>query len=85
MTFEPYWPCSLSENGVKRRFLALLTFFGVIAGFLGNAAHAQTFFDPLAYCKAVGTFDAPDKRYTGPSVTTHMQEIMEATKQGYVI
>lgn len=32
-------------------------------------AAANRFTDPFAYCKAVGTIDAPDERYTGPAVT----------------
>jgi hypothetical protein len=32
------------------------------------AEAAQTFTDPVRYCTAVGTIDAPDSRYTGPPV-----------------
>ena len=36
-------------------------------GSLGFTVLAQkTYSDPVAYCKAVGTIDKPDARYTGP-------------------
>jgi hypothetical protein len=31
-------------------------------------AAAQTYDDPFAYCRAVGTIDAPDARWKGPAV-----------------
>jgi hypothetical protein len=31
-------------------------------------AAAQSFQDPVAYCRAVGTIDKPDARYTGPKL-----------------
>ena len=33
---------------------------------------AQTYADPVAYCKAVGTIDKPDSRYTGPKLPAWM-------------
>jgi hypothetical protein len=33
-----------------------------------------TFTDPFQYCKAVGTIDAPDARYTGPQVPLAVAE-----------
>jgi hypothetical protein len=33
-----------------------------------SAATAQSFEDPFAYCAAVGTVDAPDARYAGPTM-----------------
>src|ERR1700760_1768486 len=33
---------------------------------------ARTFTDPVAYCKAVGTSDKPDSRYTGPKLPAWM-------------
>jgi hypothetical protein len=35
---------------------------------LTSAAQGTTYSDPFAYCAAVGTIDAPDARYSGPSV-----------------
>jgi uncharacterized protein len=29
--------------------------------------HAESYSDPFAYCRAVGTIDKPDQRYTGPA------------------
>jgi hypothetical protein len=34
----------------------------------GSREAAAAFTDPFAYCRAVGTLDAPDARYTGPAV-----------------
>lgn len=33
---------------------------------------AQSYSDPAAYCKAVGTIDKPDSRYTGPKLPAWM-------------
>ncbi|MBV8630332.1 MAG: hypothetical protein JOZ83_05370 [Silvibacterium sp.] len=42
---------------------------------LGNAAAlAQTYADPIPYCRAVGTIDKPDARYTGPKLPAWMAE-----------
>src|SRR5215813_5358350 len=35
-------------------------------------ALAQTFTDPVDYCKAVGTIDKPDSRYTGQKLPAWM-------------
>ena len=35
---------------------------------------AATFTDPFKYCIAVGTIDAPDSRYTGPTVPNAVKE-----------
>jgi hypothetical protein len=35
---------------------------------------AQTYKDPIPYCKAVGTIDKPDARYTGPKLPPWMAE-----------
>src|SRR5262245_7102022 len=34
----------------------------------------RTYADPFAYCRAVGTIDAPDARYAGPSVPPPVAE-----------
>jgi hypothetical protein len=36
--------------------------------FAAPAALAQSFSDPVPYCRAVGTIDRPDARYTGPKL-----------------
>jgi hypothetical protein len=36
------------------------------------AQTAQTYADPIPYCKAVGTIDKPDARYTGPKLPAWM-------------
>lgn len=38
----------------------------------GSFAFAQTYSDPVAYCKAVGTVDKPDSRYSGPKLPDWM-------------
>jgi hypothetical protein len=35
---------------------------------LTSRAQGTTYTDPFAYCRAVGTIDAPDARYAGPKV-----------------
>jgi hypothetical protein len=39
---------------------------------LGSSAFAQSYADPMPYCKAVGTIDKPDARYTGPKLPAWM-------------
>jgi hypothetical protein len=37
-----------------------------------SPAFAQTYNDPVAYCKAAGTIDKPDARYNGPKLPKWM-------------
>jgi len=37
-----------------------------VQGTPASPGMGQTFSDPFAYCRAVGTIDEPDQRYTGP-------------------
>ena len=37
------------------------------------AAAGRTWSDPVAYCRAVGTVDKPDRRYAGPQATDWMR------------
>ncbi|MBV8675453.1 MAG: hypothetical protein JOZ33_18670, partial [Acidobacteriaceae bacterium] len=53
-----------------RKCLWLAAFF-LLAN---SAALAQTFSDPVPYCRAVGTIDKPDARYTGPRLPVWMAE-----------
>jgi hypothetical protein len=39
-----------------------------------EARASETFDDPFAYCRAVGTIDAPDARWTGPAVPRPIAE-----------
>jgi hypothetical protein len=39
-----------------------------------RAQTAQTYSDPVPYCKAVGTIDKPDARYVGPKLPAWMAE-----------
>jgi hypothetical protein len=47
------------------------------------ASGATAFTDPAAYCKAVGTIDAPDARFTGPKVpeaiASGLQKVLKLT------
>lgn len=38
----------------------------------------ETFTDPFAYCKAVGTIDAPDARYTGAKMPEDLAKALRA-------
>jgi hypothetical protein len=64
--------------------LAVLT-----GGVPAAAQQGQPFTDPAAYCRAVGTIDAPDARYAGTNVPDWLlkayftpQDIAAARKQG---
>lgn len=62
-----------------KRFLPALGFIFLTA----SPVLAQSFTDPVAYCKAVGTIDTPDSRYTGPKLPAWMaKELNLKTSQG---
>ena len=44
----------------------VVVLFGAVPGW------SQTFSSPVSYCKAVGTIDRPDARYTGPKLPPWM-------------
>lgn len=48
--------------------LCALTILSLTAG----PSFAQTYADPIPYCKAMGTIDKPDSRYTGPKLPAWM-------------
>ncbi|HZD49318.1 MAG TPA: hypothetical protein VE178_11290 [Silvibacterium sp.] len=48
--------------------------FAAMVLLLVSPALAQTFSDPIAYCKSVGTINKPDARYTGPKLPKWMAE-----------
>jgi hypothetical protein len=50
----------------KLRFALLLW------SFWGPSMLAQTYHNPVAYCRAVGTIDKPDSRYAGPKLPAWM-------------
>ncbi len=51
------------------RSLLLLAVLAFASCWGANAARAQqTWADPVPYCRAIGTIDAPDARYTGPKL-----------------
>jgi hypothetical protein len=50
---------------VAGSLVALLLAAGAL---VAGPALARPYADPFAYCAAVGTVDAPDQRYTGPTV-----------------
>src|ERR1700677_1930340 len=55
---------------MKRMFLP-----AVILVLWASPVFAQkTYSDPSAYCKAVGTIDKPDARYTGPKLPAWMAD-----------
>jgi hypothetical protein len=41
-----------------------------------SPAFAQTYSDPVPYCKAVGTIDKPDARYSGPKLPAWMAKAL---------
>jgi hypothetical protein len=44
---------------------SMFTGLAILAGGTGVSAQAPSFTDPQAYCRAAGTIDGPDRRYTG--------------------
>lgn len=57
-------PFEISAIGAMKKlsFLLLITLASSLTGL------AQSYGDPVAYCRAVGTIDRPDSRYTGPKL-----------------
>ena len=53
-----------------RKWLWLAALFALA----NSAALAQTFMDPVPYCRSIGTIDKPDNRYTGPKLPAWMAE-----------
>ena len=51
-----------------RSTFMIATCLAVFAGGTAALAQAPSLADPQAYCRAVGTIDAPDSRFTGASV-----------------
>jgi hypothetical protein len=62
--------------GRNRIFLSLALGFALV-GWGPDAAGAETFSDPFAYCRAVGDVDAPDARYSGPKMPVAIAEGLE--------
>jgi hypothetical protein len=47
-----------------------------------HAPNASSYHDPAAYCAAVGTIDAPDARYGGPSVPDWVARALRKATHG---
>ncbi len=72
----PATGCSARMAAVRSLALALLA-SALLAFWHAAPARAvqmadQTWSNPVRYCRAVGTIDAPDARYTGPAVPEWM-------------
>jgi len=52
---------------MRSAFLIVLC-LAILSGGTGIFAQTPSFTDPQAYCRAVGTIDAPDRRFTGAGV-----------------
>jgi hypothetical protein len=50
----------------------MLAALAVVAGVFGVRRAEAAWSDPVAYCRAVGTIDAPDASYNGPAVPDWM-------------
>ena len=59
-----------------RRVMLTAMVLALAAVLLGACGTAKSYSDPFAYCKAVGTLDAPDARYTGPALPDALIEGM---------
>ena len=66
----PATACSARTDAVRSllRLLACLAAFAAC----GATGAAAAWNDPAAYCRAIGTIDAPDARYVGPAVPDWM-------------
>jgi len=55
-------------------FMIVASFVGLTAGTgaAGALAQAPSFTDPQAYCRAAGTIDGPDQRFTGDKIPDWM-------------
>lgn len=53
----------------------------LIAVSFAGAETPSTYKDPAEYCKAVGTIDAPDSRYTGPKTPDWMTTVFYTPDQ----
>lgn len=52
-----------------RNLILFIAALLLAASFLGACSAGQPVYsDPFAYCKAVGTIDAPDEKYNGPAM-----------------
>ena len=51
---------------------AAMMFAAVIMLWSVSPAFAESYMDPVAYCRAVGTIDQPDARYSGPKLPAWM-------------
>lgn len=51
------------------------------AAVAATGVRAQSFSDPQAYCRSVGTIDAPDARYTGPGVPDWIRSAFQTPEQ----
>ncbi len=70
----PATGCSARTGAVLSRLVLLACLVAV------PALAAPRWTDPVAYCRAVGTIDAPDARYAGPAVPDWMaRALMRAT------
>ena len=60
---------------MKRWFLAAAFALAAVAA----PAKAQSYTPPVDYCRAVGTIDKPDARYTGPKLPRWMAKQLNLT------
>ena len=73
----PVFPVSTSgrpsprRDGMRSAFMIVVC-LAILGGGMGAFAQPASFTDPQAYCRAVGTIDAPDQRFTGTSVPDWM-------------
>jgi hypothetical protein len=74
-------PIKVTE--VAKMMSKKLCFALVLCSFCSSPLIAQTYRNPVAYCRAVGTIDKPDSRYVGPKLPAWMaKELNMQPSQG---
>ena len=68
----------------RRPALAIAIAIALGAACALSTPHAFAFDDPAAYCRAVGTIDAPDHRYTGPQLPAWMARQQHVADDAWV-
>jgi hypothetical protein len=56
----------------RRRLAAATTFAALMMLWCVSPVVAESYADPVAYCRAMGTIDRPDARYSGPKLPAWM-------------
>ena len=62
-----------TKRAGMRSIFSIAIGLAALTGAAGASAQTASFTDPQAYCRAIGTIDAPDRRFTGHGVPDWIQ------------